>query len=264
MLSEGIIPARAGFTSRPFMVSVTVGDHPRTRGVYTVIPVPRRGCWGSSPHARGLLLDLLVELPRQRIIPACAGFTGQVQDGVHAGLDHPRMRGVYVPLRGLPPEAPGIIPACAGFTPGGHSSCHTRGDHPRMRGVYPAGARWCACARGSSPHARGLHGDDMRPLPEVGIIPACAGFTWPRRRARPWCGDHPRMRGVYNVEQDWIAFSRGSSPHARGLQPVDHVQESDLGIIPARAGFTTGTSSSLMVTTDHPRTRGAYGRPAGR
>ena len=34
-LDPRIIPARAGFTAIQDMTSVTVGDHPRSRGVYT-------------------------------------------------------------------------------------------------------------------------------------------------------------------------------------------------------------------------------------
>ena len=52
--------------------------------------------------------------------------------------------------------------------------------------------------------------------------------------------------------------TRGSSPLARGLlfallQSVEHV-----GIIPARAGFTSGTRASQSTATDHPRSRGVY------
>ena len=32
-----------------------------------------------------------------------------------------------------------------------------------------------------------------------------------------------------------------------------------IGIIPARAGFTSGLLSSSLVMTDHPRSRGVYG-----
>ena len=112
-------------------------------------------------------------------------------------MDHPRSRGVYVPLcgeagggggssplaRGLlsasaaPPPATRIIPARAGFTilrlPTGSLSM----DHPRSRGVYPGRPLMMSPFSGSSPLARGLlalRGESGRGRR---IIPARAGFT---------------------------------------------------------------------------------------
>ena len=58
---------------------------------------------------------------------------------------------------------------------------------------------------------------------------------------------------------------RGSSPLARGL-PVRFIYFFMINrIIPARAGFTTGPTSSTTSTADHPRSRGVYpGRPRSR
>ena len=74
-MTSGIIPARAGFTSRPKACTGSTGDHPRSRGVY--VDGFSRGSEpeGSSPLARGLLDALLREGFSHGIIPARAGFT---------------------------------------------------------------------------------------------------------------------------------------------------------------------------------------------
>ena len=54
----------------------------------------------------------------------------------------------------------------------------------------------------------------------------------------------------------------GSSPLARGLLDVPLPTEVAIGIIPARAGFTTAASARSGMTGDHPRSRGVYALPA--
>ena len=151
-----IIPARAGFTCGTHPRPCSRWDHPRSRGVYRRSSWPRTSGNGSSPLARGLP-DIRISRGGGRgIIPARAGFTGQV--GFHLGVlkDHPRSRGVYAnidvealaaagssPLaRGLPGASGGggpghrIIPARAGFTPSPCCATARAWDHPRSRGVY--------------------------------------------------------------------------------------------------------------------------------
>ena len=91
----GIIPARAGFTCARTWRRWGCWDHPRSRGVYTVVaPVAGVTC-GSSPLARGLLALLEAAVRPDRIIPARAGFT-YLKTSVKVFLeDHPRSRGVY-------------------------------------------------------------------------------------------------------------------------------------------------------------------------
>ena len=50
----------------------------------------------------------------------------------------------------------------------------------------------------------------------------------------------------------------GSSPLARGLHREIVVRPAEMRIIPARAGFTTGLRRFLLMTLDHPRSRGVY------
>ena len=73
-----------------------------------------------------------------------------------------------------------IIPACAGFTDPA-STCHSASrDHPRMRGVYGECLLRHPVNAGSSPHARGLRMPTFASPEDLGIIPACAGFTFRR------------------------------------------------------------------------------------
>jgi len=72
---QGIIPARAGFTSAARRNKSPSG--------------------GSSPLARGLRDTRPVELELDRIIPARAGFTVNGNADAYSEADHPRSRGVY-------------------------------------------------------------------------------------------------------------------------------------------------------------------------
>ena len=160
---RGIIPARAGFTSRILVRRRRMKDHPRSRGVYEVTHFMMLPAAGSSPLARGLPRQPRQHPPRVRIIPARAGFTPPRRGWRREWWDHPRSRGVYrarmtvlrrfqgsSPLaRGLRGHEPGrrrprrIIPARAGFTPRRRSRGCASTDHPRSRGVY---VTWSAMA----------------------------------------------------------------------------------------------------------------------
>ena len=257
-LRRRIIPARAGFTQR--------------------LRERRRGRPGSSPLARGLPEATSAEEAHPGIIPARAGFT---DDPVQAGgdeSDHPRSRGVYLPvlargvtgegssplargLRGARRSAPilgGIIPARAGFTTSRWDPGDRPQDHPRSRGVYPAVFAATYGRAGSSPLARGLPLLGGLGGPQGRIIPARAGFTR-RRRGRPRsAGDHPRSRGVYRPCGCAGPARGGSSPLARGLPPRGTPRDHPRRIIPARAGFTRAGRRAWRPPADHPRSRGVY------
>ena len=274
----GIIPACAGFTVMTVRCGTSRSDHPRMRGVYKCAVITFDLNSGSSPHARGLLMgEYTLEL-RERIIPACAGFTSAIRETMRACSDHPRMRGVYPSapsatgtLLGSSPHArglhhhaltffviDGIIPACAGFTSPRPWSRPGPRDHPRMRGVYGPESSSPPGTGGSSPHARGLH----QVLQTVGvhgrIIPACAGFTPVAEPGDFGHEDHPRMRGVYPAHDESFQGDGGSSPHARGLPTPRSVGRVRLRIIPACAGFTAARWVRRESARDHPRMRGVY------
>ena len=71
-------------------------------------------------------------------------------------------------------------------------------------------------------------------------------------------GDHPRSRGVYLQSTCEVTVRKGSSPLARGLLAPRRETTGRVGIIPARAGFTSATGTSAPRRWDHPRSRGVY------
>ena len=71
-----------------------------------------------------------------------------------------------------------------------------------------------------------------------GIIPARAGFTVNSDHQFATVKDHPRSRGVYHDKYELQYVVAGSSPLARGLHDEIVIVVCELGIIPARAGFT--------------------------
>ena len=94
-----IIPARAGFTRGRGRLGAHRRDHPRSRGVYTVMRRRWRRSRGSSPLARGLLVGGVGAVQDAGIIPARAGFTCIAGRELPPHGDHPRSRGVYQPGR---------------------------------------------------------------------------------------------------------------------------------------------------------------------
>ena len=173
---DGIIPARAGFTSRLRATSSTSRDHPRSRGVYLIFVVTVSKIGGSSPLARGLQGALGLSPPVGGIIPARAGFTTRATAGRTSPRDHPRSRGVYIRSQA--------------------ERSRSRGSSPLARGLrccVPA----CAGGAGSSPLARGLPGASVTVTGVRGIIPARAGFTGGAPFVVSEGRDHPRSRGVY-------------------------------------------------------------------
>ena len=111
---------------------------------------------------------------------------------------------------------------------------------------------------GSSPLARGLQSTARQRVHERRIIPARAGFTGRAGAGRPGRMDHPRSRGVYELDEAANVCRWGSSPLARGLRRRQPPDRADGRIIPARAGFTPGRSASAPQRQDHPRSRGVY------
>ena len=273
-----IIPARAGFTAYAMSWTPPCADHPRSRGVYTVIVRYLSVTVGSSPLARGLHARIDSHVADLGIIPARAGFTLVRLLTCALDGDHPRSRGVYVgpfpglcpvagssPLArgllgygGLPRRGGGIIPARAGFTPRPRPTRSAPRDHPRSRGVYILVDCGDSTEGGSSPLARGLLVTRDRYRPGCGIIPARAGFTFSLDVCVSIVQDHPRSRGVYHAVAGCGGWVAGSSPLARGLRTLRVGGAVVRRIIPARAGFTRALSPSLGTGWDHPRSRGVY------
>ena len=213
---------------------------------------------GSSPLARGLHDVAIVAQALEGIIPARAGFTAPlVLPGGHSP-DHPRSRGVYVRSIRQRNQVAGSSPLARGLLA-------QEGATKNVSGIIPARAgftgRWLTVRpsmTGSSPLARGLRPIRPRCRSRSRIIPARAGFTRgpaARATARP---DHPRSRGVYVSALSAALIPAGSSPLARGLPVAQRPVLEELGIIPARAGFTPSPSTTCPAPRDHPRSRGVY------
>ena len=91
----GIIPARAGFTAAWVPLVDVFADHPRSRGVHSIIPLGAATIFGSSPLARGSRRLVGCWIVCWRIIPARAGFTSPPCRPPGPAPDHPRSRGVH-------------------------------------------------------------------------------------------------------------------------------------------------------------------------
>ena len=155
-----------------------------------------------------------------------------------------------------------IIPARAGFTEDVLDPTGERVDHPRSRGVYVLPSSPSKRHRGSSPLARGLPRSRPGAVRPPRIIPARAGFTPRRGGPREARSDHPRSRGVYSSISLSTLPRTGSSPLARGLPRPVEADGAGLGIIPARAGFTSSWRRAGRRCGDHPRSRGVYSSTA--
>ena len=114
---------------------------------------------------------------------------------------------------------------------------------------------------GSSPHARGGQAGRRLGWAHGGLIPACAGRA-PGTASWGWPGSaHPRMRGEGCQMISSSIWPVGSSPHARGGQPVRLMSPSPPRLIPACAGRAWPPRAPCDPGSAHPRMRGE-GRPA--
>ena len=113
---------------------------------------------------------------------------------------------------------------------------------------------------GSSPLSRGIPLMLWISWQPQRIIPALAGNTEPGSGRHPHKGDHPRSRGEYPSHRGVSRAGRGSSPLSRGIQSRLRGFLDPVRIIPALAGNTRFGSPSYYCSSDHPRSRGEYGR----
>ena len=99
----GLIPARAGKTSRGLIGARVMRAHPRSRGE-NVNPPDCVVCHsGSSPLARGKRVRAASDRRRGGLIPARAGKTSPARAGAASARAHPRSRGenaVTTPIAG--------------------------------------------------------------------------------------------------------------------------------------------------------------------
>ncbi len=130
-----------------------------------------------------------------------------------------------------------LIPARAGRIGPGSDSERRDAAHPRSRGANLGPRGGSPPIRGSSPLARGEFHAPETTLEHPRLIPARAG-----RIARS-------LRR--------LATRSGSSPLARGESTFHLATSMVFRLIPARAGRITDTRSPSLISTAHPRSRGA-------
>ena len=111
---------------------------------------------------------------------------------------------------------------------------------------------------GSSPRVRGTQAQASAAHCTTGIIPACAGNTYPA-----WCHlrimrDHPRVCGEHKPRRRQPTARPGSSPRVRGTRALAEVAVDEQGIIPACAGNTVANMGYSQSDRDHPRVCGEH------
>ena len=158
--ASGLIPAGAGSTSAPSPSSRRMAAHPRWRGEHMSFSYPISYASGSSPLARGALVENEYWDKRTGLIPAGAGSTDPHQNTLPRGGAHPRWRGEHIgcealnrsrigssPLARGAPSKSGfarrklrLIPAGAGSTRVDKSRRPAPWAHPRWRGEHSSRA----------------------------------------------------------------------------------------------------------------------------
>ena len=152
----------------------------------------------------------------------------------------------------------GIIPACAGNTSRPNAEPESWRDHPRVCGEHDTRGIRRLHNSGSSPRVRGTRCAPSKPVHLTGIIPACAGNTYPA-----WCHlrimrDHPRVCGEHKPRRRQPTARPGSSPRVRGTRALAEVAVDEQGIIPACAGNTVANMGYSQSDRDHPRVCGEH------
>ena len=232
----GLIPARAGKTSRTGGGSWGSPAHPRACGENAAAAARVLTAAGSSPRVRGKRLGCGFSLRGWRLIPARAGKTlahrrrstrttahpracgENIIDGFHKVVldgSSPRVRGKQHPA-GAGRRRRRLIPARAGKT---GPRTPTRGAapaHPRACGENHAGVGLLSDQVGSSPRVRGKHRGSFLGLGGGGLIPARAGKTAGVVRRLPRPQAHPRACGENVAAGLCGGGAEGSSPRVRG------------------------------------------------
>ena len=274
----GIIPAHAGNTRASASTTRAPRDHPRACGEHSPLLCLLLCGTGSSPRMRGTLTSGCGVSIRIGIIPAHAGNTRRCVRLLDVCRDHPRacgehwlvvrrverqvgssprMRGTLA-ANSVTTEKLGIIPAHAGNTICVPLRWIAPRDHPRACGEHLLFLLASASSQGSSPRMRGTHVGRIRNKQMRGIIPAHAGNTAILKSCRLGIRDHPRACGEHEMLVIISDGAMGSSPRMRGT--LFHLNHSPLllGIIPAHAGNTHGSTDHPERPWDHPRACGEH------
>ena len=191
---------------------------------------------GSSPRVRGTPPQRVDDCDALRFIPARAGNSDQRAEVHGTQTVHPRACGELPPaiedtnessgssprVRGTPPSSGVTFSACR-FIPAraGNSSASTVRAaqctvHPRACGELSAIAGGSTGQVGSSPRVRGTRVPIHKGAGIMRFIPARAGNSATKSRARGATTVHPRACGELSSRRRITDPSTGSSPRVRG------------------------------------------------
>ena len=213
---------------------------------------------GSSPRGRGKRALHAGPLREDRLIPARAGKTEPVEEGLELGQAHPRAGGENASidakaaeLGGSSPRGrgkrrrrsrgssrPGLIPARAGKTFIWSELDLKTAAHPRAGGENLNRGVGDISLSGSSPRGRGKRRRDGDRTPRPRLIPARAGKTAQAQGTLADYEAHPRAGGENSLATFGNRRTIGSSPRGRGKRKVSRPTSQARGLIPARAGKT--------------------------
>ncbi len=252
------------------------GVHPHMRGERSCTWAIRWPSIGASSHARGTHRQRPEQAGQVRFILAYAGNavtgasaqksravhpricgerlgTPQSMDSIYGSSPHARGTRGRLPVPGLPGR---FIPACAGNASRPPSHPPGTSVHPRMRGGRYIPSQHGIRRHGSSPHARGTRHQLFHHIGQHRFIPACAGNAAVFLEKTGARLVHPRMRGERAPATLPIEASFGSSPHARGTQPLEPCHSLCRRFIPACAGNAWARARQTARCAVHPRMRG--------
>ena len=244
---------------------------------------PGLSALGSSPRVRGKRGARRRRRGAHGLIPARAGKTaarrwcslscpahpracGENGLAEHSDVgvegSSPRVRGklVQLPRRDV---LPGLIPARAGKTfSGNHKLCFFKA-HPRACGENRGIVIHTHVPIGSSPRVRGKQKPRIGVTGFVGLIPARAGKTATASCGSTARGAHPRACGENSRAASIGATLSGSSPRVRGKPCASAFAHGVGGLIPARAGKTGYSPTTLQPGWAHPRACGENAMTTG-
>ena len=273
---EGLIPAWAGKTLRTGGGRRGRGAHPRVGGENLSAKDTAGRPLGSSPRGRGKRPKAVEANQYRRLIPAWAGKTRTRRRIRRRKTAHPRVGGENRPgagrrasrsgssprgrgkpeRRGDDRAQEGLIPAWAGKTMPPRSLRPPARAHPRVGGENQT--RWFVSPSplGSSPRGRGKRGETLAGAGLIGLIPAWAGKTRPRREGSSGPRAHPRVGGENAARVEARSGSAGSSPRGRGKRSMHALGAGRPRLIPAWAGKTNLAVHAFLAHGAHPRVGG--------
>ncbi len=220
LFNARFIPAHAGNTFAAAETAMDFSVHPRACGeheVHCLLAALRRG---SSPRMRGTLMRTSLPSAYLRFIPAHAGNTIAVANGIGGYPVHPRACGEH---------------SCPVST-----TISKPGSSPRMRGTRRVLGHAVVLQRFIPAHAGNT----------------CRRVRWPTTRAvHPRaCGEHA---SAVATSGRWRS-THGSSPRMRGTPTPRIDQPSRIRFIPAHAGNTEAAAADALAEAVHPRACGEH------